>query len=98
MLRKLACIGLAVFGLQSVWAGDGFDDIFGDNGDAEPAAASVMISGEIGLGLTYYLDEGWDSQVAASSFSILKVDGQSDSVEGKAAFSSRPTTQVFPRI
>ncbi|MBT3275410.1 MAG: hypothetical protein HN368_19800 [Spirochaetales bacterium] len=87
MLRKLACIGLAVFGLQSVWAGDGFDDIFGDNGDAEPAAASVMISGEIGLGLTYYLDEGWDSQVAASSFSILKVDGQSDSVEGKAVFS-----------
>lgn len=87
MLRKLACIGLAVFGLQSVWADDGFDDIFGDGGNTEPAAVSVIISGEIGLGLTYYLDDGWDSQVAASSFSVLRVDGRSDSVEGTAVFS-----------
>ena len=88
MTRKVIIYWLIVLAAQLAWAGDGFDDFFSeDESSAEQVAYAVAVGGEIGLGLTYYFDDGWGSMVSASPSSVLKIEATTDALEGAAVFS-----------
>ena len=83
-ITMLACA--ALLAAQTGWATDGFGDIFsgGETGAAENPAG-VEVTGEIGLGLRYFLDEGTDSVVKASPTALLDIVARSSIIEGTIA-------------
>jgi hypothetical protein len=88
MARKTLLFISLIFATGSVWAADGFDDVFTETDTQDgQAATSVEISGSIGVALDYFVDEGWDSAVDASPESTLKLEAGSDTLTGSAVFS-----------
>ncbi|HEC61980.1 MAG TPA: hypothetical protein ENI27_06960 [bacterium] len=99
MTKRVLLAGLIILVVQLAWAAEGFDDILSEtDGADEQSALTVDITGEIGLGLTYYLDDEWDSMISASPISILRVEARSDMLEGFLVFDLEQMTDVLDEL
>ncbi len=100
MFRKALLLLSFLCAIQIAWADDGFDDIFSESAAADgQTGSSVAIAGEIGVELTYFLDNGLDSTVGAYPASVLRIEARSDTLEGTAVFSfEENSTEILDEI
>ena len=98
MIRRALLSALIILITSSLWGQEGFADIFQDDGQITEEAAAVELSGDIGLELTYYVDDEWDSAVDASPMMNLRVDAATDNLAGTAVFNIEIDESVSPKL
>lgn len=87
MIDKFALITFLFLCPFFIGADDGFGDIFGDAPLAEESSKlPISVSGEIGMSMDYYLNDGLDSTIEAIATADIALEVATDSVEAKVAF------------
>lgn len=85
-LKKLIIL-IILMHCFSLWAEDGFTDVFGENPQEDEAPGfSYKLSGEVGMGMDFYMDNGWDSEIKAYPYVLLFLEAGNEAIESKAAF------------
>ena len=95
---------LLALSLPVLWAGDGFDGIFDepaeettvDRSAAEADTRAIVISGEIGLDLGYFFDNGWESESIARPFALLRGEVRSGAAVGTVVFEIQADDPLAP--